>query len=164
MARLRAAAGSVVFLAVAPGMVAGLIPWLLTDWESSHPPVVLGCIGAAMVVVGAVVLLHAFARFVVDGIGTPAPVAPTEQLVVRGPYRYVRNPMYLAVGTVIGGQALLLGQAVLIAYLGAYALAVEAFVRLYEEPSLAGRYGAEYDRYVRAVPRWLPSLRSPDGS
>jgi protein-S-isoprenylcysteine O-methyltransferase Ste14 len=159
---MRAAAGSLVFLVLVPGVVAGVIPQQLTDgWRSSDPPTPLVVAGALMICAGTLVLLHAFARFVVEGIGTPAPVAPTDQLVIGGAYRYVRNPMYLAVGSVIAGQALLLGQTVLIAYLAAYALAVEAFVRLYEEPTLAARYGSDYERYVRTVPRWLPFRQRP---
>src|SRR4051812_1228920 len=146
MTRVRAAIGSIVFLVVAPGVVAGLIPYWLTRWQSSDPPLVLVIAGVALVAAGALVLLQAFARFVIEGIGTPAPVAPTERLVVGGAYRYVRNPMYLAVGSVILGQALLLGRAVLFAYLAIFALAVAAFVRLYEEPTLKARYGREYVR------------------
>ena len=158
MTRMRAAAGSVVFLVVAPGVVAGLIPFWITGWESTDPPLVLVVAGAVLVAAGALVLLHAFARFVVEGIGTPAPVAPTEHLVIGGAYRFVRNPMYVAVGSIIAGQALILGRPVLLAYLAVFALAVEAFVRLYEEPTLRARYGAEYERYTAAVPRWLPKL------
>jgi protein-S-isoprenylcysteine O-methyltransferase Ste14 len=158
MTRLRAAVGSIVFLAVAPGVVAGLIPYWLTGWDSSDPPTVFVIAGAAIAAAGALVLLHAFARFVIEGIGTPAPVAPTERLVIGGAYRFVRNPMYLAVGSVILGQALLLGRAGLLAYLVVFALAVEAFVRLYEEPTLAARYGDEYVAYCENVPRWWPRL------
>ena len=93
-----------------PGFVAGVMPWLLTGWDSTDPPRALVVGGALLIAAGTAVLLHAFARFVLEGIGTPAPVAPTEQLVVGGAYRYVRNPMYLAVGSVIAGQALLLGR------------------------------------------------------
>jgi protein-S-isoprenylcysteine O-methyltransferase Ste14 len=157
--KLRAALGSILFLAVAPGVVAGVIPYWLTRWELSDPPVPLSVIGALLVVGGTAVLLQAFARFVLEGVGTPAPVAPTERLVIGGAYRYTRNPMYLAVGSVILGQALLLGRTVLLAYLALFALAVAAFVRLYEEPTLAGRYGDEYQRYCRDVPRWLPHFR-----
>src|SRR5436309_6703117 len=131
MRRLRAALGSLVFLCVAPGVVAGLIPYLLTGWDSTDPSVVLVAIGAAVAGAGAFVLLQAFARFVVEGIGTPAPVAPTERLVIGGAYRHVRNPMYLAVGAVIAGQGLLLGRPVLLAYLAAYFAVVSLFVRLY---------------------------------
>jgi protein-S-isoprenylcysteine O-methyltransferase Ste14 len=159
MTRLRAAVGSIVFLALAPGVVAGLIPYWLTGWDSSDPPTVLVIAGAVIAAAGALVLLHAFARFVIDGIGTPAPVAPTERLVVSGAYRYVRNPMYLAVGSVILGQALLLGRAALLVYLVLFALAVEAFVRLYEEPTLAARYGDEYAAYCENVPRWWASIK-----
>ena len=120
-----------------PGTVAGLIPWLLTGWEAhdTWPP--LRIVGVFLIVAGAGVLLHAFLRFVVEGIGTPAPVAPTQHLVVGGLYRYVRNPMYLAVAATIVGQALALGQPVLLAYAAVFAVVVYVFVRLYEEPPSA---------------------------
>jgi protein-S-isoprenylcysteine O-methyltransferase Ste14 len=157
--RARAAAGSVVFLVVAPGVVAGLVPWLLTGWEAHDwwPP--LRVLGALLIGAGLAVLLEAFVRFVVEGIGTPAPVAPTERLVVGGAYRYVRNPMYLAVAALIIGQAFLLGRAVLLVYAGVFAATVAAFVHGYEEPVLARRFGSDYDAYRRAVPAWRPRLR-----
>jgi len=108
---------------------------------------------------GVGVLLHAFGRFVVEGLGTPAPVAPTQHLVVGGLYRHVRNPMYLAVAATIVGQALILGRPALLLYALAFGAAVWAFVRFYEEPTLARRYGAQYDAYRRAVPGWWPRLR-----
>ena len=113
-----------------------------------------------MIAVGVVFLLHAFARFVVEGIGTPAPVAPTERLVIGGAYRYVRNPMYLAVGATIIGQALFFGQPVLLAYAAAFGALVFCFVRLYEEPTLRDRFGASYDAYRHAVPGWVPRLHA----
>jgi protein-S-isoprenylcysteine O-methyltransferase Ste14 len=158
--RLRAAIGSLVFLVVAPGVVAGAIPYGLTGWDSADPPTALVVLGGALAAAGGAVLLHAFARFVVEGIGTPAPVAPTEHLVIGGAYRFVRNPMYLAVGSVIAGQALLLGRPVLFGWLAVFAAAVASFVHLYEEPTLAARYGEEYDAYRATVPRWVP-LRKP---
>jgi protein-S-isoprenylcysteine O-methyltransferase Ste14 len=115
--------------------------------------------GAVLIVAGAGALLHAFARFVVEGGGTPAPLAPTERLVVGGLYRHVRNPMYVAVGATIAGQALLLGRPLLLAYAAAFWLVVAAFVRGYEEPTLSARYGEEYAAYRRAVPAWWPRLR-----
>ena len=153
---MRATVGSLVFLVVAPGVVAGAIPYGLTGWDSSDPPSALVVLGAGVTAAGAAVLLHAFARFVVEGLGTPAPVAPTEHLVIGGAYRFVRNPMYLAVGAVIAGQGILLGRPVLFAYLAVFAAAVAAFVHLYEEPTLAARYGDEYAAYCEKVPRWLP--------
>jgi protein-S-isoprenylcysteine O-methyltransferase Ste14 len=112
--------------------------------------------GAGLVAAGLAFLLSAFARFVVEGLGTPAPVAPTERLVVGGAYRYVRNPMYLAVGALILGQALLLGQAIVFLYGFAFAVAVVTFVVGYEEPTLTRQFGEEYSAYRRDVPRWLP--------
>jgi protein-S-isoprenylcysteine O-methyltransferase Ste14 len=154
-----AAAGSALFFAVAPGVVAGLVPWLLTGWEVDAdwwPP--LRILGALLVVAGAAVLVHAFARFVVEGLGTPAPVAPTEQLVVGGLYRYVRNVMYIAVTTTIVGQALLLGSVALLVYAALAWAGMAAFVKGYEEPTLTSRYGARYEEYRRAVPAWWPRL------
>jgi protein-S-isoprenylcysteine O-methyltransferase Ste14 len=160
MRKAQATLGTAVFLAAAPGVVAGLVPWLLTGWrqgESLWPP--LRVAGAALVGVGAAVLLLAFARFVVEGLGTPAPSAPTERLVVGGLYRYVRNPMYLAVVALIAGQALVLGRPVLLVYAAAVWAVVAAFVHWYEEPVLGRRFGARYDDYRRGVPAWHPRLR-----
>ena len=157
--RVRSTLGSALFLVVAPGVVAGLVPWLLTGWQpgSTRPP--LQVLGALLIVAGAVVLLDAFARFALEGLGTPAPVAPPERLVVGGLYRHVRNPMYLAVEATIVGQALLLGRPILLLYAAAFAVVVLAFVRGYEEPTLAQQFGAEYEEYRRAVPGWWPRLR-----
>jgi protein-S-isoprenylcysteine O-methyltransferase Ste14 len=153
-----AAAGSVTFLVLVPGVVAGVIPWLLTGWEMNDAPLVVRIAGGALVAGGAAFLLHAFARFVIEGVGTPAPVAPTERLVVGGVYRYVRNPMYLAVAATICGQALLLGQWGLLAYAAVFVAVVATFVITYEEPTLEAQFGAEYEAYRRAVPGWLPRL------
>ena len=141
---------------VVPGTVAGLVPWFLTGWDRRDHWPVLDVAGWILIAAGVVALLHAFARFVVEGIGTPAPVAPTENLVVGGLYRYVRNPMYLAVGATIVGQALVLAQPVLFVYAAIFAVVVVAFVRGYEEPTLRRRFGEEYERYRRAVPGWRP--------
>jgi protein-S-isoprenylcysteine O-methyltransferase Ste14 len=157
---LKAALGSLLFLLVAPGVAAGLVPWLLTGWRTQgDPPLPLVALGALLVALGTGVLLHAFARFVAEGVGTPAPVAPTKRLVVGGLYRYVRNPMYLAVASTIVGQGIILGRPALLLYAAAFILVSAAFVHLYEEPTLARRYGAEYDDYRRAVPAWWPRLR-----
>ena len=150
------AVGTALFFAAAPGVVAGVVPWLLTGWEAREMPPAARLAGVALIAAGLPFLLHAFARFVTEGRGTPAPVAPTEHLVVGGVYRWVRNPMYLAVGAVIAGQALLLGSWSVAAYLLVFLLAVVTFVRGYEEPTLRARYGAEYDEYRRAVPGWWP--------
>ena len=158
MSRARAAGGTIVFLLVAPGVVAGLVPWLLTGWDSAGPPMWLEVIGWLVVAAGAAVLLEAFARFVIEGIGTPAPVAPTRELVVGGLYRYVRNPMYLAVAAVILGQAAILGSWPLVAYAAAFLATVWSFVHWYEEPYLRRRFGGAYDEYTRRVPGWWPRI------
>ena len=162
MRRPVAAVGSAVFFVVAPGSVVGLIPWLLTGWQVSEPVpywAPMRALGVILLVAGLIVLVQAFVRFVVEGFGTPAPVAAPDRLVVGGLYRYVRNPMYVAVLTAIVGQALLLGQLGLLLYATALWLIVAAFVRWYEEPALARRFGADYEAYRRAVPAWWPRLR-----
>ena len=108
----RAALVTSAFLAIGPGVVAGVIPWRLTHWQVPYPaPGGPGARAVGLVLIGggAAVLVHSFARFVVEGVGTPVPVAPTQRLVVGGLYRHVRNPMYLALEAAILGQALLLG-------------------------------------------------------
>jgi protein-S-isoprenylcysteine O-methyltransferase Ste14 len=154
----RSAFGSLIFLAVAPGVVAGVVPWLITHWDG-HSPVGLQVVGWILVAAGAAVLLQAFGRFVVEGLGTPAPVAPPQKLVVGGLYRYVRNVMYLAVGATIIGQALIFGSWTLVAYAALFFAVVFAFVRLYEEPTLRERFGTEYEEYLRTVPGWWPRSR-----
>ena len=162
--RPSAAVGSAVFFVVGPGTVVGLIPWLLTGWQVRDPVpppywVPMRVLGVILLVAGLIVLVQAFVRFVVEGLGTPAPIAAPERLVVGGLYRYVRNPMYVAVLAAIVGQALLLGQLGLLLYAAALWLISAAFVRWYEEPTLTRRFGADYEAYRRAVPAWLPRLR-----
>jgi protein-S-isoprenylcysteine O-methyltransferase Ste14 len=160
MRKMRAVAGSAVFLVIAPGVVGGLVPWWLTRWRMGAAyPVPVRVTGAVVTGAAAAALLGAFTQFAIQGRGTPAPPVPTEQLVVRGLYRYVRNPMYLAVLAVITGQAILLGRPVLLGYAAVVAAAFIAFVYGYEQPALARRYGAHYEAYRRAVPGWWPRLR-----
>ena len=155
----RAAIGSALFFLAAPGVVVGLVPWWLTRWVAQPSPLPLRLLGGLLLVLALPLLVSAFVRFVRDGLGTPAPVAPTEELVVTGAYRYVRNPMYVAVLAAIVGQALLLGQTPLLGYAALVAIGVVSFVRLYEEPVLHRQFGEKYDAYRRAVPGWVPRLR-----
>ena len=110
------------------------------------------------IVLGVAFLLHAFALFALHR-GTPAPVAPTETLVVTGVYRFVRNPMYLAVLTIILGQALLFASWGLVLYAAIALIAVVTFVKGYEEPTLTATYGEQYRNYLRNVPGWWSRLR-----
>ena len=155
--------GTVVFFLVAPGMVAGVIPWWLTRWRMG-PPLLgwsfLRPVGAVLALVGLAALVDCFGRFALRGLGTPAPVYPTRRLVVTGLYRNVRNPMYVAVTAIIVGQALLLGRPDLLEYAIAVWLAFHLFVLLYEEPTLSAKYGPEYAAYRAAVGRWWPRLRA----
>ena len=107
-------------------------------------------------------LLSAFVRFVTEGSGTPAPVAPTQRLVVGGLYRYVRNPMYLAVLAIIIGQAIVLWRPVLVGYAAVVALAFFVFVRVYEEPTLQRAFGDEYDAYRSGRSRMVAAAPSLD--
>jgi protein-S-isoprenylcysteine O-methyltransferase Ste14 len=153
--------GSVLFLLAAPLTLAGLVPWWMTRW-AIQPPLfgqeVVRAIGLIMILAGAVALLDSFARFALQGRGTPAPVAPPRRLVVSGLYRYVRNPMYVAVAAVILGQGLLFGDWRLLVYGAAFWLACHLFVLAYEEPTLKRMFGAEYEVFLSNVPRWIPRL------
>jgi protein-S-isoprenylcysteine O-methyltransferase Ste14 len=161
MKRISAILGSLLFLVVAPGIVAGLVPWAISGWQWS--PALFGIeplrwIGGALIVAGAPILLDAFARFAVEGLGTPAPIYPTDRLIVSGPYRFVRNPMYIGVVAIILGQALLLGDVRLVVYGAIIWLACHVFVVTYEEPVLRRRYGAQFEEYCMQARRWLPRL------
>ena len=156
----RAALGSMAFFLLAPGTVAGVVPWAITGWSGSPPGVgVLDVLGGVLIAVGVAVVVTCFAQFVREGRGTPAPVAPTEVLVVGGLFRYVRNPMYVGVGAAIAGQALMFRSVPLAWWFVAFAIAVSTFVVVYEQPTLSRQFGASYDRYRREVPAWLPRLR-----
>lgn len=155
------ALGSLLFLLVAPGTVAGWVPWRISGWRL-QPPLLGGSgsriVGAALIILGLLVLIESFARFALVGRGTPAPVVPPQRLVVSGLYRHVRNPMYLAVVSIILGQALLFGSRALVWYGALVWLAFHGFVMAYEEPTLRNRYGEEYERYRANVRRWWPRL------
>jgi protein-S-isoprenylcysteine O-methyltransferase Ste14 len=157
MKRPAAVLGSALFLVFAPGVVAGLIPWWITGWRGASYPA-LAIAGWCLVALGGVLLLECFARFALQGRGTPAPVAPTERLVVGGAYRWVRNPMYVAVTALILGQTALFASLPLLLYGGAVWAAFHAFVLGYEEPALRRAFPEDYAAYCAAVPRWIPRL------
>ena len=153
--------GSTLFLIIAPGTVAVYVPFLLTQWHVAAPLLgipILRVFGILMIAAGLLVLLDSFVRFAVQGIGTPAPIFPTQRLVVTGLYRYVRNPMYVAVVSLIFGQGFLFGSPATLVYGGIVWVIVHAFVLTYEEPTLAARYGREYEEFCSHVPRWIPRL------
>jgi protein-S-isoprenylcysteine O-methyltransferase Ste14 len=153
--------GSAIFLVLAPGFVAGLVPWWISHWRVETALLGLPLLrfaGGVLLAFGAIGLLDSFARFAIQGIGTPAPVFPTRHLVVTGLYRYVRNPMYVAVVSIILGQGLIFGNVKLLQYGGLVWLLFHLFVLVYEEPRLRASFGSEYKAYCAEVPRWIPRL------
>ncbi|MBC7767446.1 MAG: isoprenylcysteine carboxylmethyltransferase family protein [Phycisphaerales bacterium] len=158
MTKREAWIGSAAFFLAAPGVVAGLIPWLITHWRPGLDVSVTSTIvGALMIIAGLAALIDCFVRFALKG-GTPAPIAPTAELVVDGLYRFVRNPMYLAVLLLIFGQMLVFANAGLLAYGVAVSLGVHFFVLGYEEPKLKRSFPEAYAAYSENVGRWLPRL------
>ncbi len=162
MRRALAILGSAMFLLIAPGSVAVLVPWWICQWRFEAPLLgfpPLRVVGVLLIAAALPVLLDSFARFALQGVGTPAPVFPTRHLVVTGLFRYVRNPIYLAVTSLILGQGLLFGSIRLLLYGAAMWAGVHAFVRVYEEPTLRKSFGLEYEEFSANVPRWIPRLR-----
>jgi protein-S-isoprenylcysteine O-methyltransferase Ste14 len=161
MRKFLAMVGSAVFLVIAPGFVAGLVPWWISRWRVEAPFFGMQFFrfaGAALLTLGVLVLLDSFVRFALQGVGTPAPVFPTRHLVVSGLYRYVRNPMYVAVESTILGQGLIFGNLWLLAYGGLVFLLFHLFVLFYEEPTLKASFGSEYESFCAQVPRWIPRV------
>ena len=154
--------GSLVFFAIAPGTVVGLVPWWITSWQLK--PALLGndatrAVGLVMIVVGLIPLLSSFLRFAWDGLGTPAPIAPPKHLVVTGFYRRVRNPIYLALLILLLGEALFFADGRVAEWAVIFWLGTFVVVLAYEEPTLRRLFGEEYRIYCQNVPRWIPRLR-----
>jgi protein-S-isoprenylcysteine O-methyltransferase Ste14 len=152
---------SLVWAVLLPGVFAGYIPWRYFGLRSvtldSQRP--LHWVGLLAIVVGVVFLALCILEFARSGRGTLSPLDPPRALVIRGPYRYVRNPMYLSVTLIVLGEVLLIQSRSLLAYWVIWFAVVNLFVRGYEEPWLRRQFGAAYDRYTASVGRWLPRLR-----
>jgi protein-S-isoprenylcysteine O-methyltransferase Ste14 len=153
---------SLLWTLLLPGFFAGYLPWTYfgvgeVDLVWTDP---LQVVGVLLVVAGAALLLWCIFEFARSGRGTLSPVDPPKELVLRGLYRYVRNPMYLSVLTMVLGEILLTRSMPLLFYWLAFFTAASGFVRGYEEPTLRRQFGESYDRYVRTVPRWIPGLPS----
>lgn len=155
-----AVAGSALFFIVAPGTLAGLTPWAITSWraEGEVAPAVQAA-GWALAGAGLALLAECFVRFAVKGLGTPAPIAPPRKLVATGSYRFVRNPMYVAIAAMNEGQALAFGSLTLALYGAIVWLFMAIFVLAYEEPTLGRQFGEEYAEYCRHVGPWIPRLK-----
>jgi protein-S-isoprenylcysteine O-methyltransferase Ste14 len=159
MTRAGALIGSALFLFAAPGVLAGLIPWWITGWWLGRSPVALQALGGLLILAGLALLLECFGRFALQGLGTPAPIAPPARLVVSGAYRRVRNPIYVAVVAIILGQAALFADLRLLGYAALVWTAFHVFVLAYEEPTLRDTFPEDYERFFAAVPRWIPRLK-----
>ena len=150
---------SLLWTILLPGFFAGYLPWQLwlrdLPFDHTNP---IHVIGSSIVAVGVVLLAACIFEFARSGRGTLSPLDPPRHLVVRGLYRYVRNPMYLAVTTIILGEMVLTRSAGLAAYWLIWFTAVNLFVIGYEEPTLRDQFGESYEAYTRQVDRWLPKL------
>jgi protein-S-isoprenylcysteine O-methyltransferase Ste14 len=157
---------SLLWTALLPGLFAGYVPLRFFGLARVHvsltnPVHLLGLLAIAL---GGALLLACIWEFARSGRGTLSPVDPPRELVLRGLYRYVRNPMYLSVTVIVLGEVLLTGSRPLLAYWAVWFVAVNLFVIGYEEPTLRRRFGESYERYTREVKRWLPRVRAPRGS
>ena len=157
---LSAVAKTFLFTVFVPGTVAGYLPGRLRgDAPAASGPEAWAAV--ALIAIGTAIYLHtAFWGFAVIGGGTPAPIAPTRILVVKGLHRFVRNPMYIGVALVVAGQAWLFHSLRIAIYLVCVLGIVHLFVIFYEEPTLKRQFGEEYERYRASVPRWIPKLKS----
>ncbi len=153
---------SLLWIILLPGVVAGYVPWRFfglfrahIEWSDPLDLAGLGCVACGVLLLAA--CTFEFAR---TGRGTLSPVDPPRDLVVRGLYRYVRNPMYLAVTLILLGEAAILHSADLVIYWACFFIAANLFVIGYEEPYLRSRFGVSYEAYTKQVGRWIPRLRS----
>lgn len=159
-ASVSALAQTLVFTVFVPGIVAGYVPWRLRPTGRVATTGAEEWAAIGLITIGiAIYVSTAFWGFALIGGGTPAPIAPTKILVVRGLHHYVRNPMYIGVALVIAGQAWLFHSEHIAVYLVCVLFIVHLFVVFYEEPTLHRHFGEEYDRYCASVPRWIPRIK-----
>lgn len=153
---------TLLFTILVPGTVAGWVPWLLRGSSSQATEnLALRWTGILLIAIGVAVYLHtAFWGFANRGQGTPAPIAPPKKLVVEGLHRYVRNPMYIGVLSIVIGQALLFESGPIVRYAAMLWVGFHLFVLFYEEPILKRQFATEYDEYRKRVPRWLPRVHA----
>ncbi|HEU0076362.1 MAG TPA: isoprenylcysteine carboxylmethyltransferase family protein [Longimicrobiaceae bacterium] len=150
---------NLLFTVLVPGTAAGLLPYLILTRGAAAVPLAWGAaqwLALALGVVGAAVYAWCTWDFASLGRGTPAPIDPPRTLVVRGPYRYVRNPMYWGVLLVLAGEVVFFSSGALLRYVLVWCAVVHLFVVLYEEPALSRRFDGSYERYRGAVRRWIP--------
>jgi protein-S-isoprenylcysteine O-methyltransferase Ste14 len=150
---------TLLFTVVVPGSVTVLVPWLLLSWNPSVFGVELGAfrfLGLLPLAAGAVIYFKCALDFTFTGKGTPLPMDAPRVFVERGLYRYVRNPMYVGVLSVIAGESLFFESFALFVFACVVFLVFNSFVFFYEEPVLKKKFGEPYKRYLASVPRWIP--------
>jgi protein-S-isoprenylcysteine O-methyltransferase Ste14 len=151
---------AVTYAALFIGLVLIYVPARLLSWSGIVRPAAIEVQQVAGMVTGAAgaaVALWCIFTFASIGRGTPAPFDPPRRLVIRGPYRFVRNPMYIGAGLALASAALFYESLPLLGYTGLFFLATHFFVVWYEEPTLRQTFGQEYEAYCRQVRRWWPS-------
>ena len=154
-------ARAVTYSALFIGFLLVYLPERILSSAGINQPAAIGASqvgGMLLSACGAALALACILTFVFVGRGTPAPFDPPRRLVVQGPYRFVRNPMYLGAGLALTGAALFYQSTQLLAYAGAFLVITHMFVMLYEEPTLQGIFDGDYEVYCRRVGRWWPRL------
>jgi protein-S-isoprenylcysteine O-methyltransferase Ste14 len=149
---------TLIFSILVPGSVAGVIPWLILQGSGGAVLLLpsIWMVGFLPLLLGVGLYLWCAGEFTFVGNGTPAPIDAPKVLVIQGPYQWVRNPMYIAVLSVVIGEAILFRSLPLVEYALLVWLVVHLFVVFVEEPSLRGKFGDSYETYLRTVRRWLP--------
>lgn len=154
---------NVLFTLLVPGTVTVLVPYWLLSSRSASARLPIGpfrYLGILPILCGAVIYLWCVWDFTFAGKGTPAPLDPPKELVVQGLYRYVRNPMYVGILSLVLGEAVLFRALILFEYAIIGFCFFYLFVLLYEEPTLRQKFGPSYRRYCGTVPRWIPKVIS----
>ena len=154
---------AIVYAALFIGLVLIFVPARLLAWSGIVRPTAMGVPQFAGMVIGtagAAIALWCVFTFAKIGKGTPAPFDPPRKLVIQGPYRFVRNPMYIGAALALAGAALFYQSAALLGYAGLFLICSHFFVVWYEEPTLRRTFGEEYETYCRQVRRWRPRVCS----
>jgi len=148
---------NIIFTILQPGVVAGLVPWLLVPnlLQSARHPSLAGIVGLCLFIVGLIILLVCIAQFARDGKGTLSPLDPTKNLVATGLYKYSRNPMYVGVTSMLAGECIMTGSETLIVYTIAVFIVFNLFILLHEEPRMKKDFGDSYVAYTKRVRRWF---------
>ncbi len=151
---------NLLFTVLIPGTVGVYLPLWLAGRRLPAAPAWAWLLSAPLLLAGTFLYFWCLWNFAVKGRGTPAPIDPPKKLIVRGPHKYVRNPMYLGVLSVVSGWAVLFRSTEILCYAAVVALMFHIVVLTIEEPSLKRLFGAEYEEYCRTVGRWIPAIPS----